>query len=103
MRYPDEFNTPTFPAGPRIAVARVVSIAILVVFALIIALGGGIYWASKSRHIHPFLVTVDEITGTWQVVGHDHGARTISTNRAMQESVIANFIKNWYAISANQD
>lgn len=102
MRYPDEFNTPAFPAGPRIALARVMVIAIMIVFALILAVGGGIYWASKSRHIHPFLVTIDDITGTWQLVGHDHGERTITTNRAMQESVIANFTKNWFTVSANQ-
>ena len=102
MRYPDEFNTPTFPAGPRIALSRVMSIATMVVFALILAVGGGIYWASQSQHIHPFLVTVDEITGSWQVVGHDHGERTITTNRAMQESVIADFTKNWFTISDNQ-
>ncbi|MBR4860079.1 MAG: hypothetical protein IKV10_02140 [Alphaproteobacteria bacterium] len=101
MRYPDEFNTPTFPAGPRIALSRVVAIATMVVFALILAVGGGIYWASKSRHIHPFLVTIDDITGSWQVVGHDHGEPSITKNRAMQESLIANFIKNWFTISAN--
>lgn len=102
LKYPDNFNTPTFPAGPRIAVARVMAIATMVVFALIIAIGGMIFWASQSQNIHPFLVTIDEITGAWQVVGHDHGERTISTNRAMQESVIADFTKNWYAISENQ-
>lgn len=101
LRYPDEFNTPTFPAGPRIALARVMAIATMIVFALIIAVGGGIYWASQLQHIHPFLVTVDNITGTWQLVGHDHGERTITTNRAIQESVIAHFTKNWFTVSAH--
>ena len=102
LRYPDNFNTPTFPAGPRIAVSRAIAIAIMVLFALIIVMGGLIFWASRSQQVHPFLVSIDDVTGAWSVVGHEHGERTISTNRAMQESVIAKFTKNWFTISANQ-
>lgn len=102
LKYPDNFNTPTFPAGPRIALSRVMAIGIMVVFALIIAVGGMIFWASRSQQIHPFLVSIDEVTGAWSVVGHNHGERTISTNRAMQESVIAEFTKNWFSVSLNQ-
>lgn len=101
MIYPDSFNSPVFPAGPRIAVSRVMAIGAMVVFALIIVFCGLIVWARESQKIHPFLVTVDELTGTWQVVGHDHGERTITRNRAMQESVIANFTKNWFTVSAD--
>ena len=48
LKYPDNFDTPTFPAGPRIALSRVMAIAIMVVFALIIVAGGMILWASRS-------------------------------------------------------
>lgn len=102
LKYPDNFNTPTFPAGPRIALSRVMAIGIMVVFALIIVVGGMIFWASRSQQVHPFLVSIDNITGAWSVVGHDHGERTMSTNRAMQESVIAEFTKNWFTVSLNQ-
>lgn len=103
MKYPDNFDTPTFPAGPRIALSRVMAIATMVVFALILVAGGMIVWASRSQQIHPFLVSIDDITGAWTVVGHNHGERSISANRAMQESVIAKFTKNWFAISVNQN
>ena len=102
LKYPDNFDTPTFPAGPRIALSRVMAIAIMVVFALIIVAGGMILWASRSQQIHPFLVSIDDVTGAWTVVGHDHGERSISANRAMQESVIAKFTQNWYTISTIQ-
>ena len=103
LKYPDNFNTPTFPAGPRIALSRIMAIGVMIAFALIIAVSGVMLWASRSQQIHPFLVSVDNVTGAWSVIGHDHGERTISTNRAMQESVIADFTKNWYTISANQN
>ncbi|MBQ3039474.1 MAG: hypothetical protein IJD41_02850, partial [Alphaproteobacteria bacterium] len=67
MKYPDNFDTPTFPAGPRIALSRVMAIAIMVVFALILVAGGMILWASRSQQIHPFLVSVDDVTGAWTV------------------------------------
>ena len=101
MRYPDNFNTSAFPAGPRIALSRVMGIGVMIVFVLIMIVGGLIVWASRSQMIHPFLVSIDNFTGAWQVVGHDHGERTISRNRAMQESVIAKFTKNWFSVSAN--
>ena len=103
LRYPDNFNTPTFPAGPRIALSRMMAIGIMVVFVLIIAVGGLILWASRSQQIHPFLVSIDNFTGAWHVVGHDHGERTITRNRAMQESVVARFTSDWFTVSGNID
>ena len=99
LRYPDSFNTPTFPAGPRIAVSRVMAIGVMVVFVLIMVLGGLIVWATRSQVVHPFLVSVDEFTGQWRLVGHDHGERTITKNHAMQESVIAHFTRDWFTVS----
>ena len=102
LKYPDNFNTPTFPAGPRIALSRIMAIGIMILFVLIIAVGGMIIWASRSQQVHPFLGSIDNVTGAWSVVGHDHGERTITANRAMQESVIAEFTKNWFTVSLNQ-
>ena len=92
---------PTFPAGPRIAVSRVMAIGIMVVFLLIIITGGLIIWSSRSQAIHPFLVTVDGLTGTWQVVGHDHNEKSITQNQALQESVVANFTRAWFSVSTD--
>ncbi len=100
LKYPDNFDTKTFPAGPRVALARVMAICVMVVFVLMIVAGGLIAWASGSRTVHPFLVSIDEFTGAWEVVGHDHGMRTITRNRAIQESIVAKFTQNWFTISA---
>ena len=92
---------PTFPAGPRIAVSRVMAIGIMIVFLLIMIVGGIIIWSSRSQAIHPFLISVDDLTGTWQLVGHDHGQKTITQSHALQESVVAKFTKNWFTVSLN--
>ena len=92
---------PIFPAGPRIAVSRVMAIGIMVVFLLIMITGGLIIWSSRSQAIHPFLVTVDELTGAWQVVGHSHDEKSITQIQALQESVVANFTRAWFSVSTD--
>lgn len=99
MDYPDNFETPAFPAGKRIAVSRVLAIAASVIFLLTVAVCGLIVWSEHSVRIHPFLISVDELTGQWAIVGHSHGDRAISAWQALQESVIGNFAENWFEIS----
>jgi glucan phosphorylase len=48
LKYPDEFETPTFPAGKQVAVTRAVSVAIMSVFLLILFACGLLLWAQKS-------------------------------------------------------
>ena len=104
LRYPDEFNTPTFPAGPRIASTRVLSVAIMVVFLQIICACGLLLWTQRSAHVHPFLVSINNITGQWEIVGHQHGImREMSTTQTLQESVLGKFVRNWFWIAENQD
>ena len=104
MRYPDEFNIPTFPAGPRIASSRTLSIAIMTVFFLILCSCGLLLWVQRSVHVHPFLVSINGITGNWEIIGHQHGAmREMSTTQTLQESVIGKFIRNWFWIADNTD
>lgn len=94
MRYPDDFDTSSFPAGKQISVSRVVGIAIMLVFLLIIFACGVLLWAQRSAHIHPFLVSINNITGQWQVVGHQHhDVKEITTTQALQESVIGKFLE----------
>ncbi len=103
MNYPDEFNTPTFPAGPRIASSRAVSVAIMVVFFLIMCACGFLLWAQRSVQVHPFLVSVNNITGQWDIVGHQHNrTREITTTQSLQESVIGKFLTSWFWISGNE-
>ncbi len=100
MRYPDDFNVPPFPAGKHTAVSRMMSIAVSIVLLGIIFTCGLLLWAQRSVRVHPFLVSIDEITGTWTVVGHHHTEiQELSTVQTMQESVIGKFMRNWFLIS----
>lgn len=104
LRYPDEFNTPTFPAGPRIASSRTLSIAIMTVFFLIICSCGLLLWVQRSAQVHPFLVSINNITGQWEIIGHQHGhMREMSTAQTLQESVLGKFVRNWFWIAENAD
>lgn len=104
MKYPDEFETPAFPAGKRIAVSRSVSVAIMVVFLLILITCGLILWVQKSVRVHPFLVSINNITGQWELVGHKHHEyQTMTTDQTLQESLITKFIQNWFLISGDAD
>ncbi len=100
MQYPDDFNTPAFPAGKRIAVARVMAIAISIGLLIAVFLSGMILWAAKSKTIEPFLISVNPGTGAWTLVGHGH-RREHNATYMIQESVIRRFVKNWFEISGD--
>ncbi|MFQ6729912.1 MAG: VirB8/TrbF family protein [Alphaproteobacteria bacterium] len=94
MRYPDDFDTSSFPAGKQISVSRAIGIATMVVFLLIIFACVFLLWAQKSAHVHPFLVSINNITGRWEIVGHHHSdTKEITTTQALQESVIGKFLE----------
>lgn len=104
MDYPDGFEVPTFPAGKRIMFTRVTGIVTMVVFLLVLVMCGVVMWAQRSARIHPFLVSVNQITGRWEVIGHQHEeVREMSSTRALQESVIGNFVRNWFLVTENTD
>jgi len=104
VRYPDDFNVPPFPAGKHTAVSRVVAVAVSVVLLIVIFMCVMLLWAQRSVRVHPFLVSVDEITGAWTVVGHHHTEiQEVSTVRTIQESVVGKFMRGWYLISDNQN
>lgn len=102
MEYPSDFDTPTFPAGRRLALLRFVSIGTMVIFLLIFIMCGVVLWARNSIQIHPFLISINNITGQWTVVGHQHGdMHTIDGMQSIQESVIGRFIRDWFRVSNN--
>ena len=102
MEFPDDFNAKTFPAGPRLMTARIVSVATMVVFLLIVCVCGLLLWTQRSVHVHPFLISINPITGQWDIVGHEHGGmRELTTTQSLQESVIGKFIQQWYFIPEN--
>ena len=100
MKFPDEFDTPTFPAGKQIAITRAVSIAIMVVFLLILFACGLLLWVQKSVHVHPFLVSINQITGQWEIVGHQHSdIKEMTTVQSLQESVIGKFLEYHFFVT----
>ncbi len=104
MKYPDEFDTPTFPAGKQIAVTRVMSVAVMSVFLMILFACGLLLWAQKSMHVHPFLVSINEITGQWEIVGHQHtDIKEMSTVQTLQESVIGKFLEYRFFVTEDEN
>ena len=103
--YPSNFDTPAFPAGKSVALARFMAIASCVMFLLVIFMCGLVLWGARSQRIDPFIVSIDNLTGQWTVVGHSHenGPIEYSALESIQESVIGNFAADWFAISGDDD
>lgn len=100
MDYPGNFETPAFPAGKRIAISRVMSIWTLVAFFIIVCLCGILLWSSRSERLSPFMISANNDTGEWKIVGQSGSELNYSVERTMQESVVGNFIKDWFKISS---
>lgn len=101
MDYPGNFDTPAFPAGSRIALSRVMSMWTLVAFFIAICLCGALLWTSRARRLDPFMISIDNATGQWTVVGRGGAHLEYSVTRTMQESVVGNFVTQWFQISDN--
>lgn len=99
MQYPDEFDVPAFPAGKRIAVSRAMGVAVMTVFLLIVFACGMLLWAQRSVQVHPFLVSINNITGQWDIVGHHHHeVPEMPATRMLQESLLGNYVQYWFQI-----
>ncbi|MBN1324796.1 MAG: hypothetical protein JW974_01090 [Alphaproteobacteria bacterium] len=101
MDYPGNFETPAFPAGKRIAVSRFMAICALSAFLLIVFLCGILLWSSQSEKLEPFMISANNESGEWKIVGKNSGTVEYSINHTMQESVVGNFVKDWFRISAD--
>lgn len=101
MDYPGEFNVPAFPAGTRIATSRAMGIGCLVTFLLIIVTCGMILWANTYRTVDPIIISVNPITGGWELVGHTHGNKEYSIDTMAQIATINHFVRDWFYISPN--
>jgi len=101
LDYPGNFDIPVNPAGKRIAVSRVMAIWTLVAFLLAIFLCGILLWSANSERLEPFMISADNNSGEWKIVGRNSDALEYSATRTMQESVVGNFVKNWFKISSD--
>lgn len=101
MQYPDNFETPAFPAGSRIASSRAAAIGISLVFMMTLFVCAMLVWASASSRVQPFLVATNENPNEWRLVGHNGWRRPIAATRVLQESLIVKFIERRFYISAD--
>lgn len=99
MDYPDNFQTPAFPAGKRIAISRIMAIWTLIVFLLIIFLCGILLWSSKSERMSPVMIASDNMTGEWSIIDRNSNNNEYPASRTMQEYVVGNFTANWFRVS----
>ncbi len=105
MDYPNDFDTPVFPAGKVIALSRRLSIWISGCFLLIICLCCFLlyFWSQKSNY--PFLISIDPITDEWTVVAYPGKTfkDTFEQSHIIQEKLVDDFITNWFTISRDKN
>ena len=104
MEYPNDFNTPAFPAGKSIAFSRRVSIWISILFFLIIASCGLILLFLHLRTNYPFLISVDLFTNDWNVIAYPgkDTKETLPRYQVIQEKLVSVYATNWFTIDKNQ-
>ena len=101
MKYPDDFNTPAFPAGKFVAVSRFMATAVMVIFFLIVCLCGIILWVKKTQDVSPFLISFQPNGERWTMVAYNNHKKEIPAYYVVQESLVYNFARNWFTISTN--
>ena len=99
MKYPDDFNTPAFPAGRFVAVSRFMGTAVMVLFVIIIVLCGIILWTKSTQNVRPFLVSVSPNGERWTLVSNQEPRTEIPASYVLQETVLNRFINLWFSIS----
>lgn len=101
MNYPNDFDTPTFPAGKTVALSRSVSVWISIVFFVIIVACGLILLLNHSKRNYPFLISTDPLTSDWTVVAYPEKNLKISPDRIIQETLVSNYVTYWFSINKN--
>ncbi len=103
MDYPDNYNTTAFTAGKKIAISRAMAIGIFVMFFVSIYLCVIIIWSIASKKVSPYLISTNPETGVWSVVGKEQDQNIQTVYQTVQESLIANTVKDWFTIGSNTD
>lgn len=104
MEYPNDFNVSAFPAGKTLAVSRAMGIGISIMCFLAICLCGLLLWLSHSQTIKPVVIAVNQQGTEWRVINSDNNNLVKQpTEYAIQESVIANFVQDWFTVSQNNE
>ena len=102
MDFPNDFDTPVYPGARQLAVARAMAVWSAIAFFIAVALVGLLLWSARSMRISPILISINLDTGEWSCITETGGAALEYTaNHAMQESVVGNFARRWFAVSTN--
>jgi len=78
-------------------------IGVLVVCLLIIFTCGMILWATTARTVDPCIITVDSITGRWEIVEPVSSQNKLSINEVAQMSTVNKFVQDWFYISPDME
>ena len=103
MDYPEDFDTPAFPAGRRIALSRTVGVWVMIAFFLVIACCIAIPWLQNHRTVSPYVIYVDGMRGKWELVGQVKPHIVVPYYDSMQRALAGIFTKKWFTISDNPD
>lgn len=101
MNYPDDFDTPTFPAGKTIALSRSVSVWIGIISFLIVVSCGLVLLLNSSKRTYPFLISADPMTSDWSIVAYPEKNVKITQDNVIQENLVRNYVTHWFSISKN--
>ena len=101
LKYPDDFNTPAFPAGKFVAVSRFMATVVMVIFFLVICLCGIIIWVKRTQSVTPFLISFNPNGERWTVVEYDNHSSEIPAYYVLQESLLDKFARDWFTIYDN--
>jgi len=100
LNYPDDYNVPTFAAGKSVALSRAMSIGIIASFFIIICLCGLLVWTTRSVHVEPYILATGGINDQWQIIkpGGEQPQIEMTGNQIIQQSLVWNFVQQWFAI-----
>lgn len=101
MNYPNDFDTPTFPAGKSIAFSRSVAVWIGIVFFCIVVACGLVLLFNKSKRNYPFLISTDPLTSEWTVIAYPEKDIKITQDNIIQETLVRNYVVHWFSIDKN--
>jgi len=104
LDYPNDFNTPAFPAGKTVALTRSVSIWVLIVFFLIVVACGFLLLGRHLKTNFPFLISINPIFEEWNVVTFpNEEPKSIPQYQYIQRKLVGDFIRDWFTLANNNE
>lgn len=99
LDYPEDFDTPAFPAGKRIAISRTFGVWVMFVFFLVVACCIAIPWLQNNRTVSPYVIYVDGMHGKWELLGQIKENIVVPYYDSAQRALAGIFTEKWFTIS----